>query len=1077
MAAIGNIITVADYNAIRTKVDSVLGDGDGAQTGYGRTLESSPVTAGAIIQSEQMQALYNDLVKARKHQKGLTNLAWPGDGLNSPSDEELIGVYAADIGTDPNDANNRTSFYATSDTDEGFDDFDSAADAIVTDHDLAHPTQLTVSAGSISTRTTQWGGNDVSLPGSSINHTVTVTWINADERRYFFNSGGEIRFDAVFDGSHTAGTKDAIWQQMVSSMGTVIFGKNSTASDPDATNPGSGTNIGNFYSNWSNTTSSNRVTIFTKSGTGVYADNYYTIQAWEPATNSLRFDIIFQDADLGEGGPLPDTPVDEFVTADLTSTLSLKTATGVLDIDVPGITTDSNLSGSSAGAVTISIDAQNTSGTSITEIDEGNTVNFVVSTTNIANGTQLSWDITGINGTDTTSLLSDVLTIQSNTATVSVPLIADETTDGEKTLVFTLNTGGGVSKSVTVNDTSGAITGTLYRSTNVVYEGDTVSFWMASGQTELEGNTFYWGIDDATLSQEFFESDGTFVYDSTQTYTAANPCFTVTLIEDNNLDDEYQTVNIVLRRGSPTATPLATRLLNLYNTTEDPFTVRIDTSTTYIPYGTAGVGITRDPLQMAFAYQSTTGNNDDIEFRIRGVSGDASNSYNPNNWYSTTSGGTGWTGMLIGVDVAGTFDVDFRGSGRILFGVETYFTLDGTFTGDSSTLHDHGGKVVDVRNWGRQFQFDSFKHMFQSCAITEFTDNSNPFANHSIGDISYMFADCNQFTGINSGLETWVVGNIVRSDGMFKNCTLFNGDISNWNTSNITNMDEMFMGAHLFNADISGWSVGNVLGMTSMFEMYANDNDRPPATQGSFNRDIGNWDVSNVVGFERMFYNNQGFDQSLLYWCVTNHPQEPTNFAGGLSILQTANNPQWGQCPTPGSISVALELQGAGGSGGGGWNNGIAGTAGGATSVSSTEISESAAGGSGGTVINGTSSAGESSFYGPGGAGGANSDSDNQSAGGNAPSTSYGAGGGGGGSNPFGSTAGQGGGAGDRVLKNYYITQTQTLTVTVGAGGPRGPSQGTEGGSGAGGYVKITVGSNTVYEYTSPGTYTISVTV
>jgi hypothetical protein len=44
----------------------------------------------------------------------------------------------------------------------------------------------------------------------------------------------------------------------------------------------------------------------------------------------------------------------------------------------------------------------------------------------------------------------------------------------------------------------------------------------------------------------------------------------------------------------------------------------------------------------------------------------------------------------------------------------------------------------------------------------------------------------------------------------------------------------------------------------------------------------------------------------------------------------------------------------------------------------------------------------------------------------------------------------------------------------VGAKGPRGSSAGLEGGAGAGGYVKITVGV-VATEYTTAGTYTYTV--
>ena len=327
-AAIGNLISRTDYNTIQSDINSVLGTGDGAQTGYGRTLQSSQINSAKVIESEDMLALYNDLVKARTHQKG--SLQWTGDGLNSPSDAELIGYDAADIGTDG------TSATATNDTTEGFDDFIDATADIVQDHDLAANSQLSLGVPVLSTKTASWGGNDQSFPGTSINHTVVVTWTNADERRYFFNSGGTIIFDSIVDGSWTVGTKNEVWQTMMSNLDIVSFGKNSTTSS--GTSPGNpASNIGNYYASWSSTSSSNPVQIFTKNGTGVYSDNSYSIYAWETASNSLRFNIVFQDGDIGTATTAPDTPVDEFVTADITSSVKTKYAS-TLGIPAPTVT-------------------------------------------------------------------------------------------------------------------------------------------------------------------------------------------------------------------------------------------------------------------------------------------------------------------------------------------------------------------------------------------------------------------------------------------------------------------------------------------------------------------------------------------------------------------------------------------------------------------------------------------------------------------------------------------------------------------------------------------------------------------
>jgi len=1278
---IGSVISRAEYNAIQAKIASVLGDNNvDPEFGYGRALESSQITTSKVIESEDMLALYNDLVKARTHQKGSNNLAWTGDGLASPSDGEFIGVDAADIGANPLDPDDISSTYASADTTEGFADFDSAADDIVTDHDLLGPGQMSIMAGTTSVRDTQWGGNDVSAPGSSINHTITVTWANADERRYFFNTGGELQFSA--DNQQSVALPDNAktlnWRSMLSTQGAIVFGKNSTAAS--GTNPGSGSSIGNFYSQWSNTSSSNPVTIYTKSGSGVYAENNYTIKAWETASNSLRFDIIFQDADLGEGGPAPDTPVDEFVKGETTSYLNYKVATG-LGLTKPANTNNSTLSGSASGQTNLSISVEDGAGNTITEVDEGGTVVFKVETVNVATGTEFSYTISGTNVQQEDISLpgtSGTITIDnSGLAEVSMVINEDETTEGIETLVFTVSGFGptGISSSVTINDTSQNVQFALRAQTNSVNEGETVGYWLDGGQTELDGETIYWDIDPP--ANEWVEASGTFVYDATATYNAANPAFTITPALDEVLNDYYY-VDVNIRRNGPDQPIISSQGINVYSTTEDPFTFKIDTAVIYDGDGvSSGLRGNFDDKKFTFYFQSDSGNLSDIEFRVRPISGGTlvSPSFGPTQYFNYTATSSSYTQITWEFSAATVAEIDVTGRGKFTFGTDTNYSFKDALGGDQQEFKDNGSKVIDVINWGREFEFTSFDYMFNNCPLTILTDTSNPFANHTVTNCAGMFFKCKDFTGQLSGLNSWNVSSVTTMNQMFLGCTAFTGPISNWSVGNVTDMKSMFERAHLFNTDIGGWITSNVTDMTSMFECEHDNSTYPPANQGTFNQDISGWDVTSVTGMNRMFFNHQGFNQSLTAWCVDHlgGTNQPVGFNGGESALTNANLPVWGTCGgvvPPGSLPITFEiiggggggagqgffgqadgsaggttsitfsqavglpaatsqggagganganatdgessaygsggpqgtsgsnpsaggnaplssygaggggggqgeltagepaadggrggsaatrvtrgqeygsegtaqiivgakgtfgqstdlskvpggfgapgycklttgtngivreftepgtynvnivanpievtyaLIGGGGSGGGGWGNGIPGQAGGASTISSTDFSVTAEGGAGGGVVNGTSSAGEASAYGPGGAGGANSDSSNQTAGDNAPSSSYGAGGGGGGSNPFGSTAGQGGKASTQLTGTEYAHGAQTITITIGAGGPRGPSQGTEGGSGAGGFAAITINGGTgstngnTYTYNSPGTYTLNI--
>ena len=95
-------------------------------------------------------------------------------------------------------------------------------------------------------------------------------------------------------------------------------------------------------------------------------------------------------------------------------------------------------------------------------INEGETVTFTLQGTNIPNGTTVPYTVTGIsNPNDTDDALTGNLTMNSNTASVSIELKEDLTTEGAETLTFTLGatdsngtSTGGLSINITVVDTS-----------------------------------------------------------------------------------------------------------------------------------------------------------------------------------------------------------------------------------------------------------------------------------------------------------------------------------------------------------------------------------------------------------------------------------------------------------------------------------------------------------------------------------------------------------------------------------------------------------------------------------------------
>ena len=351
MADINDLITASSYNAIRAKVNKVLGNGDAAEFGYGQTLTSSLLADNDIITAQDMQNLYDDLFLAATHQTGNPPV-WTvaADGLDAPDAGDVVGIYAAALGPADPSTGNRTSFNATTDTDEGFLDFEQAAQQIENDHFSTGTGALTTAIGSSSIRTSSWK--------TKIDHVVTVQWNSENHRRTWANAGGKIRFNANLTGGTSQpgdetltppGTKDEIWQTMLNSMGTVEIGVQGTTTTGTGTVE-SQTSI--IYTNrstktgWSFNTPTNKLSLYLKNGSGVYSENNYTIQVAEVDDSALRFYITLNDADVGDDqnpGEQGSSPIDELVTGTVESTVSIITPNGFLDIDTPAVTTDSQL--------------------------------------------------------------------------------------------------------------------------------------------------------------------------------------------------------------------------------------------------------------------------------------------------------------------------------------------------------------------------------------------------------------------------------------------------------------------------------------------------------------------------------------------------------------------------------------------------------------------------------------------------------------------------------------------------------------------------------------------------------------
>ena len=294
------LIIASDYNAIQSKIATIMGSGSGT-TGYGQTLASTAVGQYDKITVNQWNNLRDDIIRCRQHQTGTTI------GSAAPED---VGYVAGTNLPQPTQAKqvkeSWRNAYAMMAAD--CETYQLTAPPPSTEATLANLVSQQV-------RTTAWNG--------TIRQTVIVTWTTADEARYFFNTGGQIEFSSVRGGG-SAGTKNITWTTMLSNMGIIKF--NHTGVTCTGTGSYLGTN--GFYE-----VGINDELIFEKDApAGAYAPNKYYIYARVNSLSDRR--ILYLTVHWGDdsGKPLsypdPGFGIDEDVDGTLTSDVQVYRASG-----------------------------------------------------------------------------------------------------------------------------------------------------------------------------------------------------------------------------------------------------------------------------------------------------------------------------------------------------------------------------------------------------------------------------------------------------------------------------------------------------------------------------------------------------------------------------------------------------------------------------------------------------------------------------------------------------------------------------------------------------------------------------
>ena len=531
-------IIAVDYNTIQKNIAAVLGVGGtnpltnatDATFGYNQSVLSSQVTVNAKMSSNQWSNLRTDILKARQHQTGLS------ETLVDPTVSEKI-----------TEANR----YA----------YDSMTNLAISDRTVTPPSsQSTLETIATGTITTSWNNTNV--------HTVTMNFTDANAIKYFFNTGGAIKFSASRIGG-TVGPKNSSWTSMLSDMGIISLQRLVTTAS------GSGTS----YAVGGSSLTTTDTPIFQKySDTVTYSANLYKISAKITAIpGQLVFTINFSDL---SGNPNGIYGYDENIDGTLTSVVQVYRASGNnVSITAPTLVSSTF----PVGVVVVPVEiyfATLTSDYSITtQINEGiNIATVNVTTINVADRT-MYWSTNAVTGTITTTdfLALDTLTAKTtagDTTTGSFSIIngvgsfiiranADLFTEGSESFTITIrntSTTGGVAyttPSMIINDTSTTpppVYSTLYASSYAINEGNSVTLTLTTLYV-TDNTTLYWTTNTITgnlTTADFIANANTTVNDNTSgSFKVTGNTGTIPLTLANDVTTEgSESFTITVRTGS-----------------------------------------------------------------------------------------------------------------------------------------------------------------------------------------------------------------------------------------------------------------------------------------------------------------------------------------------------------------------------------------------------------------------------------------------------------------------------------------------------------------------------------------------
>ena len=254
----GNTILAADLNSFIDDVEDIFGDNNAASTaagalifGYGETMLQADVSGSNTITATQWNNLWMMIHRCAGHQGSSVGIggsasAGPWSAGNTIAIDSNLAPAITTIST------NKLNFAAGN---------------------------MTTSNCNAKSGTASWS--------ATTTHSFTQTFASYDAARHFHNQGGAMLFTASQSGG--SGTQSSDWATLLSSIGTVTVGVNTT------TISGSGGTTGDSFDDVVGNAGTTR-TIYTKASSGVYASNNYKIEcSCNTAKEVFTWTVTFTD--------------------------------------------------------------------------------------------------------------------------------------------------------------------------------------------------------------------------------------------------------------------------------------------------------------------------------------------------------------------------------------------------------------------------------------------------------------------------------------------------------------------------------------------------------------------------------------------------------------------------------------------------------------------------------------------------------------------------------------------------------------------------------------------------------------